>query len=153
MGRARRWGDPGGILELVGLIDDHPAALAYDWRTRFGCSVDDIGSGRPGAMTWGEATRLVRVLASDQSSWLCAALNRWPHPWSHELEVAASHWDLAAKVASKARSKVPTYPRPWARNDAPRRTERPALPQLDVRAALNRMRAGQVEQDGEAEDF
>lgn len=62
-------------------------------------------------MSWGEATRLVGVLAADPSSALCAALAGWEHPFSREALILADLFDV--QYASKAKRRPQPWPRPW----------------------------------------
>lgn len=97
----------GGILKLRELIEEHPSEIAYDFRSRFGLSVLDIGNG----VTWLEATYLVAILLRDPTSWLQAAVNEWEYPVSREWMVAAHSYDLLHAVNSKNKPKP--YPTPW----------------------------------------
>ena len=97
----------GGILKLRELIEEHPAEFAYDLRSRFHLSIDDIGS----SITWLEAVYLVAVLLKDPTSWLQASRNGWDFPVSREWMVAAHHYDLVHAINSKKRPKP--YPTPW----------------------------------------
>ncbi|HWJ07759.1 MAG TPA: hypothetical protein VNS46_00190 [Nocardioides sp.] len=102
---ARERRDRGGSLGLLDLIEEHPAAFAYDWRTRFGMPVDDIGE----SMTYGEAIALVEVLTQDTSSWVFAAHANWSYPASREVLVLADLFDAFAKANFK---RPEPYPRP-----------------------------------------
>lgn len=97
----------GGSLKLRELIEEHPAELAFDLRTRFGFGIEDIGE----TVSLREAALLVSVLLRDPSSWLQAAVNDWKFPVSTEWIVAAHTWDLLAAVNSKNKPKP--YPTPW----------------------------------------
>lgn len=66
-------------------------------------------------MGYGEAYRLLTLLAADPSSQTGAALQGWSHPASREFLALADSYDLAAAVASKRRPKP--YPRPWESKD------------------------------------
>lgn len=97
----------GGILKLRELIEEHPSELAYDFRSRFGLSVYEIGNG----VTWLEAILLVAVLLRDPTSWIQAAVNDWDFPVSREWIVQAHTYDLLHAVNSKNKPKP--YPTPW----------------------------------------
>jgi hypothetical protein len=97
----------GGSLKVRELIADHPAELAYDFRSRFGISYLAIGH----EVTYLEAAYLISVLVRIPDSWLSAKIQKWTHPVSHEFIVAAHTWDLLATVNSKKKPKP--YPMPW----------------------------------------
>lgn len=108
MGRARgrRRHQPGGILSLILLIEEHRAAIRYDWRTRFGKSLDAI----PGEFSWSEAIDLARILRSDPSSQLAASVEGWDYPFAHSDWMLADLIDIqGGKAAGK---KWKNYPRP-----------------------------------------
>ena len=96
----------GGILKLRELIEEHPAELAYDFRSRFGISYRNIGD----QVSWLEAVYLVAVLLRDPGSWLQAVKNEWDYPVSREWLVSAHTYDLHAAVNTK---KPKPYPTPW----------------------------------------
>jgi hypothetical protein len=97
----------GGSLKVRELIADHPAELAYDFRSRFGISYLAIGN----EVTYLEAAYLIGVLVRIPDSWLSAKIQNWTHPVSQEFIVAAHTWDLLATVNSKKKPKP--YPMPW----------------------------------------
>lgn len=94
---------PGGILGLLDLIEEHRAALRYDWRTRFGKSLDSV----PSEIGWGEALDLVRVLRADPSSMLAAAIEGWDYPLDRLGWMLADLIDVTG--ASAAGKKWKTY--------------------------------------------
>lgn len=100
-------GPPGGIERLLGLIEEHPTELAYDFRHRFGLSFEEIGR----SVTWKEAVFLTVILMRDPSSWLQAAHSGWKHPVSREWIVGSHTYDLLARVNSKNKPKP--YPNPF----------------------------------------
>lgn len=101
----------GGICGLLDLIEEHRAALEYDFRTRFQGLPDGIYS-VPERMGWGEALRMVRILRSDPGSMLAAAIEGWDYPFPREVAVTADLYDLEfAKTGAKNRQ---PYPRPYA---------------------------------------
>lgn len=100
-------GNAGGSLKLRELIEEHPAELAYDLRSRFGFGIDEIGQ----SISLRETVLLVSVLMRDPSSWLQAAASDWKYPVTNEFIVAAHTWDLLAAVNSKNKPKP--YPTPW----------------------------------------
>lgn len=75
-----RW-EPGEILELLDLIGEHEEAFVYDWRNRFGTSLESVFDG---SMSWHEAYSLTLELAKDPSSRVGAALVGWQFPLSME---------------------------------------------------------------------
>jgi len=62
-------------------------------------------------MTYGEALRLITVLASDPSSQITAGLAGWAHPVSRVDLTLRDLYDL--QYMSKAKHKPQPYPRPW----------------------------------------
>lgn len=129
-----RAGRPGKIRQLVGLIDEHTDAIAYDWRTRFGLPIESVFTG---GMSWAEAWSLAIQLLTDPTSHLFAAVAEWKHPASHEFRVLADLYDATVTIAAgkKGRSKVKPYGRPWRRPDDPHRSST-QLPAATIRAAL-----------------
>lgn len=123
----------GGILKLRELIEEHPAELAYDLRSRFSLSVEDIGN----RITYLEAIYLVSVLERDPSSWLQAAKNEWTQPVSKEWMILANVYDLLAAVNSKKKPKP--YPRPWPDSGTTRLGSKKPQKRSDVITALERM--------------
>lgn len=120
----------GGILKLLELIEEHPAEFAYDFRSRFGLSIDDIGS----SVSWREAVLLTAVLLREPDSWLQAVVNEWRFPVSKEWIMLVQQFD--AFLAANSKHPKPT-PMPW---QAPIRSGKPTLPQEQVRAILDAMR-------------
>lgn len=87
--------------------------MAFDFRTKFQASIQDIGD----RITWLEAVYLVAVLMRDPTSWLQAVSAGWKFPVSQEWMVAVHTYDLLAAVNSKNKPKP--YPTPWpAPNEA-----------------------------------
>ena len=98
----------GGICGLLDLIEEHRAAIRYDWRTRFGRGLDESV---PDDIGWDEALDLVRVLRSDPSTMLAASVEKWEHPLSRTDAILMDVWDLEyAKAGAKKRER---YPRPF----------------------------------------
>jgi hypothetical protein len=85
-------------------------------------------------MSWGEAVRLVGILAKDPSSWLCAAINEWSAPRTPEWLVLADLFDATVRAHFQ---KPQTYPRPYPDPNETRfgKTE---LPRAQVIELLNR---------------
>jgi hypothetical protein len=128
--------EPGGIIKVVELIDDHTPAFAYDFRYRFGLGLDDLGEKVP----WHEVVYLVSVLIRDPSSWLQTSINNWHHPVSFEWAALAAQYDLHAQVNSKRKPKP--YPRPW--KDAGGGSNRKGTARSDAREILAKARNGGV---------
>lgn len=97
----------GGILRLLELYEAHPAEFAFDFRSRFHISFEQIGV----TVSWLEAVYLVAVLLREPTSWLGAARSEWQFPVSREWMVATHTYDLTARVNSKQKPKP--YPTPW----------------------------------------
>lgn len=103
--------EPGGILGLLDLIEEHRAALRYDWRVRFGLGLDCV----PDVIGWDEALDLVRILRGDPSSQIASAIEGWDYPLSRE------GWQMADLIdvqgSSKAGKKWKPYQRPIKARD------------------------------------
>lgn len=125
---------PGGIIKVVEILDDHTAAFIYDFRNRFGLGLDDLGTTVP----WSEVVYLVSVLIRDPSSWLQTSLNGWHHPVSYEWAALAAQYDLHAQVNSKRKPKP--YPRPWDTGQGS--GKRKGTVRADARDILARARLG-----------
>lgn len=125
----------GGILALIAAIRDHPEAISYDWRNRFGLPLSAIFDER---MTWIEAVLLLRALLSDPTSHLYAAVAGWAHPFSHEARILADQHDLlkAVNTDKKHRGRFKPYPRPWESKEAGHRSSKPTVSQDVILAAL-----------------
>jgi len=133
--RVDQGGPAGGILKLRELIEEHPAELAYDFRERFGLSIDDIGD----AVPYREAVLLVSVLMRDPASWVQAAANGWKFPVSREWIVLAHNYDLHAQVNAGKKNKPKPYPNPFPAKNSTRtgKTSRPAAEVIDLLARMN----------------
>lgn len=127
-------GRPGGIFELLDLIERYPEELSYDWMTRFGLPLAALTDGRIG---WMEAYLLTRALMRDPSSRVQAAAAGWTHPFGHTERILADLYDatVALNTDKKHKSRIKPYPRPWP--DGTRKTSAPPkASQREVRAAL-----------------
>lgn len=124
----------GGILKLLELIEEHPGELAYDFRSRFGLSIEAIGD----TVTFGEAVLLVSVMLRDPSSWTQAAWSGWKYPVSREWIVASHSYDLQSAVNSGKGRKPKPYPNPFPSTDG-KRSGRTNLPPAEVKKLLARM--------------
>ena len=125
----------GGSVKLRELIEEHPAEVAYDFRSRFGLSSLEIG----GTVTLLEAAFLVSVLLRDPGSWLQAAKAGWEYPVTREWIVGAHTYDLLAAVNSGKGKKPKPYPNPFPNADQTRRgkTDLPADQAKSVLRKLN----------------
>jgi hypothetical protein len=106
----------GGICKLRELIEEHPAEVAYDFRSRFNITLDAIGV----TVTWREAILLTSVLVRDPSSWICAAWSGWQYPVSREWIALAHTFDLHTAVNSRKGSKPKPYPNPFPKTSGER---------------------------------
>ena len=104
--------------------------MEYDWRTRFGCSLDCIGL----SMTITEAGRLAAGLMLDTSSHTCAAASGWDYPMSREALVLADLFDFYAEP--KSRKPYKGYPRPWPKEESVRTGNAGTRSPADVAAIL-----------------
>jgi hypothetical protein len=100
-------GRRGGSLKVLAYVQDHPAELAYDFRTKFQLSIEAIGD----TVSLREAALLIAMLLIDTNSWLQAVVNDWKHPVNREWIVLTHVYDLLAAVNSKSKPKP--YPTPW----------------------------------------
>lgn len=91
-----------------------------------------------GRMSWREAWWHTNTLATDVTSHVCAALNGWRYPFSHEAKVLADLYDLtlSANTDKKKRGRLKPYPRPWKTKGKGQRSTKPSVDQATVRAAL-----------------
>ena len=85
-------------------------------------------------MPYGEAVRLVGVLAADPSSHIAAALNEWKQPRTPEWLVLADLFDAFVRANYR---KAQRYPRPFLEGGAVKRGKT-NLPRADVIDLLNR---------------
>lgn len=104
----------GGICGLLDLIEEHPGALEYDFRTRFPGLPNGLGD-VPDRMGWGEAIRVLRILRADPSSMVAAAAEGWSHPISREALALLDLYDLtmAANSSGKGPKPKPHSGRPF----------------------------------------
>lgn len=133
----------GGIWRLLGLIARHRGAIEYDWRTRFGIPLTEIGR----SMTITEAGRLVKVIAADPSSALASAGAGWDYAIDRETLVLADLYDLMHQVhADPKKPKPKPHPmRPFKTNQDQRRFGNAGgRSRAEVIAILDRARRGQM---------
>jgi hypothetical protein len=129
----------GGIVKLRELIEEHPSELAYDFRSRFGVGIQDIG----GTVTWHEAILLTAVLLKDPASWTQAVKNGWQYPVSHEWMIARHTYDLIARAHYK---KPKPFPAPWP--DADKKTIGSKRPQTRAEVLAKLALMNPEENDG-----
>lgn len=96
------WGERGGILGLLDLIEEHRGAVDYDFRARFHLSASVMGD----SMGWGEAARLVKILRADPSSMIAAALEGWKYPVSRGDLILMGMWEQDRQIASGGKDKT-----------------------------------------------
>lgn len=123
------------ILTLLDAIDEHRAAFEYDWRTRFRLPLSAVGTKR---MPWGEAWRLMELLARDPGSQVAAAFAGWEYPATRAELALMDLFDLThhaawARGGGKG-SKPKPYPRPWP--DRKKTRTKPEVTQAQVIEAL-----------------
>lgn len=106
----------GGSVQLLELIEEHPAELAFDFRSRFGLSIESIGT----TVSLRECLLLLNVLLRDPTSWLQAARNGWEYPVSREWIVGSHTYDLLAAVNSGKGKKPKPYPNPFPNKNVTR---------------------------------
>lgn len=85
--------------------------MEYDWRTRFGLPLSEVGR----SMSLWEAARLAAVLVTDTSSATYVALSGWQYAATREALALADLYD-AFMVANFKKPKP--YPRPWDKPEA-----------------------------------
>lgn len=124
----------GGICKLRELIDEHPAELAYDFRSKFGLSYQQIGF----EINLLEACLLVAMLLRDPSSWLQAKVNDWKFPVTPEWMITANLLDVTVAVNSKGKPKP--MERPWPSTDINRIGGNTKHDQNKIREVLDSLR-------------
>lgn len=127
------WCGAGGILAVVGLLDEHTPAFVYDFRYRFGLGTADLGV----VVSWSEVVYLVAVLLRDPTSWLQTSINQWNHPITYDWAAIVATYDMLAQVHSKRKPKP--YPRPWGKGDGQKRK---GTVRSDARELLAKARQG-----------
>lgn len=128
-------GDPGGILGLLELIEEHRGAIEYDFRTRLHTPLASL----PEAMGWDEAIRLIAILRRDPSSMIAAALEGWDHPVSREALILMDLFDLDMSInTDRKKGKPKPHPgRPFKVDGGKRERIGKAAARADVAAILN----------------
>jgi hypothetical protein len=87
-------------------------------------------------MGWGEATRLLRLLATDPSAQTCAAVSGWAYPLDRGALTMAT---VAENIARSAGDKRFHYPRPW--DEKPKVLGTASMSVAQMRAFLDKHRA------------
>lgn len=87
-------GPPGGILRLLDVVEEHRAALRFDFRDRLGLSLDDLGD----TVRYGEAVALVLGLLETQGTRAHAAARDWAYPLTHDEHMLQLLVELYAAV-------------------------------------------------------
>ena len=128
----------GGILRVLEIIEDHKPAFIYDFRSRFGLGLGDLGT----ALPWSEVVYLVAVLVRDPSSWLQTSLSKWHHPIDYNWAVNVATYDLLAQVNTRKGRKAKPYPRPWPAGENGQ--SRKGKARADARAILSRAKNGEL---------
>lgn len=105
---------PGGSAALLELIEEHRAALRFDFRRYFGVSLDDVGLTIP----FGEAIDLVNELKREWGSHLNAAIAEWDFPATYGEIIGAMHLESALNQFRAEGSKPATVLKPWRDKDA-----------------------------------
>jgi hypothetical protein len=90
-------------------------------------------------MSWGEALRLTRILNTDPSSMVAAAVAGWAFPVTREYIAAKTAADnyVMVKTAKKG-SKLSVLPAPW---DVPKRRGTASMPYSQMLKVLEYHRA------------
>jgi hypothetical protein len=133
----------GGSWRLLGLIARYRGAIEYDWRTRFGIPLAEIGRSMP--IT--EAGRLVRILAADPSSALASAGAGWDYAIDRDTLVLADLYDLLHQVhADPKNGKPKPHPvRPFRTNQGQKRFgDTRGRSRAEVISILQRARRGEM---------
>ena len=76
----------GGIRGLLDLIEEHRAAIEYDFRTRLHLPLSAI----PEDVGWDEAIRLIGVLRRDPESLTASSMEGWDYSMSREALLLAN---------------------------------------------------------------
>ena len=114
---------------------DYPAELAYDFRSRFGISVDEIGA----SVSYLETIYLTAILMRDPSSWLSSAKQGWKHPASREWIVVQDLYNLTMAINSSKKQKLHTYPTPWEKSKGRKVGNTGERSQEEILARLEKM--------------
>jgi hypothetical protein len=97
----------GGILRFRELLEQHPVALAADFRNRYTLSIFEAGE----TYSYKEAIYLAAALLNDTNSLFFASYHEWDYPASQEFLALADLFDLTFAINSK--KKKQKYRRPF----------------------------------------
>ncbi len=126
-------GAPGGIVRLLDVVEEHRAALRFDFRDRFGLSLDDAGDG----YTFGEAIDLTLELLDEQGTRSHAAVRGWSYPLSWSSQMLQHLVEINARWWRPTGSPPLSLGWPWPQQSDVTDEEREALTQqLIARSAL-----------------
>ncbi len=126
-------GAPGGIVRLLDVVEEHRAALRFDFRDRFGLSLDDAGD----RYSFGEAIDLTLELLETQGTRSHAAVRRWSYPLSHADAMLQHLVELEARWWKAKGSPPLSLGWPWPQESDVTDEERERLTQqLIARSAL-----------------
>lgn len=123
-------GPPGGILWLLGFVEEHRPALMFDFRRYFGLSLDDLGEGLP----WGEGLALIQELQREWGSHLFADLSEWEFAASYGEVMAGLHVEAFANKDRDKKQQPIKLPHPWPDAAKPKVTAEERA-QLEARLA------------------
>lgn len=124
------------MIALIDAMDKHRGAFEYDWRTRFGLSLDCI----PNEMGWGEAFRMYEILSNDPSSHVCAAQIGWDYPLGRSETIALHQFDMINGALQGKKAKP--YPHPWPDEDKATFKPKKARSLEEAREKFRRRREG-----------
>lgn len=126
---------PGGIFRLLDLVEEHRAALRFDFRDRFHESLDELGV----TVRYGEAIDLVEGLLETRGTRVHAAVRDWAYTMTRDQQLMQLLVELYAEVHRdpKKRSTPMSLGWPWPDEADVTEEEREALTQqLIARSAL-----------------
>lgn len=124
-------GDAGGTAALLAFVDEHERALTYDFRTRIGVPLSEIGQSIP----YGEAIHLIAGLRIDTGSHTFASVRGWEWVASYADLALIAHAEWYMNV-HRDRKEAPDHirlPRPW--------------PDVDENADVTAERRAELERD------
>lgn len=132
----------GGIIRFRELIDEHPVAIAADFRNRYNLSIFEAGD----TYTYKEAIYLTAALFNDTESLLFVAFHDWEYPVSQEFLAIADLFDLTFSINSKKKSQ--RYRRPFKfESDNSKRIGKTKKSKADIEQILNKMNPNRVKKE------
>lgn len=126
---------PGGSVALLRFVEEHRAAIRFDFRDRFGISADDIGD----TVSFGEAIDLIDELAVEMGTHLQASMDgwQWPASWSEINQAQLTEAYFNVHRDEKKRPQPFVVPMPWPGKDQATPEERAAaIAQLERRSVF-----------------